>query len=190
MNTYGNPTRPYSEFELKLVEEIGKHGFRVNSVLTDYGDKQPPFSYSIGIQKTCGAPELIIFGMSPNLAHHLTWAYFERVKQGQTLRPNQRHWGLLDGYSVFLQQTKRKDREKHMLSCNWLYGTDGYQAVQLIYPHPNGSWPWTTNATDRFQWEQPLICSAPTGQKHAALRRSKPLNRQRLNTALHRKTAE
>jgi hypothetical protein len=190
VNTYANPTRPYSDFERKLVEEIGTYGFRVNSVFADHKTKTPPFSYSIGIQKTCGAPELIIFGMSPRTAHHLMWAYFDRVKQGQSLPPHRRHTGLLDGYSVFLQPAWRQHHERHMLSCNWFYGAGHYRAVQLIYPHPNGPWPWSANATPRFVWEQPLICPVPPGQSRAALRRRKPLNRQRLQPTTDQPTAE
>jgi Domain of unknown function (DUF4262) len=181
VNTYANPTRPYSAFELKLVEDIGSYGFRVNSVFADPKAKVPQFSYSIGIQKTCGAPELIIFGMSPTTAHHLVWAYFDLVQQGRPLPPHRRLSGLLDGYSVFLQPACRRQHEQHMLSCNWFYGAGQYRAVQLIYPHPSGPWPWSGNATPRFRWEQPLICPVPPGQSRAALRRRQPLNRQRLH---------
>ena len=180
MNTYATPTRPYTDFELTLVKEIETHGFRVNSVLTDHKTKEPQFSYSIGIQKTCGAPDLIVFGLRPRLAHHLIWEYFERVKQGESLPPHKRHWGLLDGYGVFLQPARRKSYEKHMLSCNWFYGAGNYEASQLIYPHPKGQWPWSEDATPRFCWEQPLICPVPLGQRREAVRRRKPLDNQRL----------
>ena len=185
MNTYASPTRPYSEFELRLVDDINTYGFRVNSVLMDHETKEPPFSYSIGIFKTCAAPDLIVFGLSPRLALNLIGEYFDRVKHtGQPLPAHRRHWGLLNGYGVFIQPATRKKYEEHMLSCNWFYGPGNYPASQLIYPHPRGQWPWSEDATSRFTWEQPLICPVPLGQRRGAMARRKPLDSRRFYPSL------
>ena len=179
MSADANPPPPRNDFERALVEDIDTHGFRVNSVFADRKTRSPRFSYSVGIQKTCGAPELIIFGMHPSTALDLMWRYFDRVKNGQRMQPHRRYEGFLDGYRVFFQPATRR-REQYMLSCNWYYGAGHYQALQLIYPHPADYWPWSRQAMPRFAREQTLLCPVPLGQSRIAAPRRKPLNRLRL----------
>jgi hypothetical protein len=58
--------------EQKVVDDVAEHGCHILHVLEE-GDL-PPCSYSVGIYRTCGAPELIVVGLKQPVAH---WAINE-----------------------------------------------------------------------------------------------------------------
>jgi len=54
-----DPSGRMNEYERNLLRHIDEYGCSATSVFDpDGGD--PPFSYSIGIAKSCGAPELVL----------------------------------------------------------------------------------------------------------------------------------
>jgi hypothetical protein len=47
----------------------------------------PPFSYSVGIQRSTGALEIIVIGLKQPLSHFIVNEYNSRVRGGRTLQP-------------------------------------------------------------------------------------------------------
>jgi len=55
------------EYERNILKNIEEHGCSVTSVV-DPDEKEPSFTYSIGIAKSSGAPEVIVFGLNTKLS--------------------------------------------------------------------------------------------------------------------------
>src|SRR5687768_9695226 len=109
------------EYERNILRNIEEYGCSVTSVFDPDG-KEPPFSYSIGITKSCGAPELIVLGLKPETGHWLVNEYRRRVGEGETFVPGVLYLGFLDGFAVRFAPVPAESRDKFMRSTCWLYG--------------------------------------------------------------------
>ena len=88
-----------NQYEKNILAHIEAHGCSVTSVF-DPEREEPPFSYSIGIARSAGAPELIIVGLESKTAHGLINDYNERVRAGEAFVPGQDYQGFIKGFPV------------------------------------------------------------------------------------------
>jgi hypothetical protein len=146
--------------EKKILDDIEKYGCHVTSVVDPSGNS-PTFSYSVGIQKTCKAPEVIVVGLNSDLGHVIVNDYRDRVRKGEVFASGTLYSGFLDNFSVYVEPVDPAHREEYMLSDVWLYGSSDFKAVQIIYPTTSGVWPWDSNASDWFKSHQPLLGRCP-----------------------------
>src|SRR5690606_20073842 len=144
------------EYERNILRHIEEHGCSVTSVF-DPDENDPPFSYSIGISKSSGAPEIIIVGLSSKLAHWMVNEYNRRCQAGERFQPGVLYLGFLEGFAVQFGQVAREHRAEYMRSACWLHGGPEFEAVQLIWPTTSGVWPWESEASEWFRANQPLL---------------------------------
>lgn len=109
------------EYERNILQHIEDHGCSVTSVL-DKDEKEPPFSYSIGIAKSSGAPEIIVVGLSSKLSHWMVNEYNRRCQAGERFQPGVLYLGFLEGFAVQFGPVAREHRAEYMRSSCWLYG--------------------------------------------------------------------
>ncbi len=149
-------------YERQILDHIERHGCSVTSVFDPDG-VAPPFTYSIGITKTTGAPELIVVGLESDLAHWLVNEYKRRTRKGETFEPGVPYAGFLEGFDVRFGAVSRGNRERYMRSACWLHGGPDFEALQLIWPSTTGTWPWDPDEPGGFWDHQPLL-SGPDGE--------------------------
>lgn len=147
-----------NDYERNILHHVEKFGCSVTSVFDPDG-ANPPFSYSIGIAQSCGAPELIIVGLDSKLAHSLINVYNDRVRAGERLATGVPHLGFLEGFAVQFAPVAREHRVEYMRSACWLHGGSDFEALQLIWPSKQGTWPWHPDAPDGLRVAQPLLSS-------------------------------
>lgn len=82
--------------ELKALADIEQYGCHIMHVLAE--GTLPPFSYSVGIQRSSGAPELIVIGLKRPLAHFILNEYNRRVQSGERFATGQLASGFVDGF--------------------------------------------------------------------------------------------
>lgn len=143
-----------NEAEIKIMENIDEYGCHVTSVF-DPKEKDPNFTYTVGITKKENQPELIILGLRSELAHWIANEYNRRVQEGERFYEERFYSGFLNGFEVCFKPVARKFKEEFMLSCNWLYQGTDYVALQLIFPTVDGVWPWEPTSSDSFKLLQP-----------------------------------
>lgn len=144
------------QYERNILQHIEEHGCSVTSVF-DPEEAAPPFSYSIGIARSSGAPELIIFGLSAKLSHWMVNEYNRRIRSGEQFFPGILYPGFLEGFAVQFGPVAREYRGEYMRSACWLHGSADFDALQLIWPNTSGIWPWDAAASDWFRTNQPLL---------------------------------
>jgi hypothetical protein len=77
----------------KVLADIEQYGCHVIHVLEN--ETGPPFSYSVGVQKTSGAPEVIVIGLKQPIAHFVVNEYNTRVRAGERFAAGGRYEGFL-----------------------------------------------------------------------------------------------
>jgi putative acetyltransferase len=141
--------------EEKALSDIAEYGCHVIHVLGE--DESPPFSYSVGIEHTSGAPELLVIGLKHELAHSILNSYNARVRSGELFSPGQLYHGFVGGFDCHIRVVHESQYKEHLGYCRWLYRGNNFRALQLIYPTTQGIWPWDSAASEWFRVRQPIL---------------------------------
>lgn len=144
--------------EKKALEDIERFGCHVIHVLPE-GDL-PGFSYSIGVGKSAGAPEVIVLGLDHKVAHSVVNDYNIRVRAGERFATGLFYDGFLEGFDVTFERVDPRYYRDHLCWARWLHKGDGFEAVQLVYPTTSGVWPWDPTGPDLFGTMQPLLTAS------------------------------
>ncbi|MEJ1097011.1 MULTISPECIES: DUF4262 domain-containing protein [unclassified Pseudoxanthomonas] len=148
--------------EQRILDDIEQFGCHVTSVF-DPNQVDPSFSYSIGLTKTLGVPEVIVIGVRSELGHSLVNLYMERARGGESFLPSTPYLGFLSAFPVYFRPVLEDYRKTYMLSATRLYGGTDFQALQIIYPTTSGIWPWDKAASEWFRNNQPLLGESAGG---------------------------
>lgn len=144
------------ESERKTLADIEQYGCSVMHV-HDPDERLPPFSYSIGVSKSSGAPEVVVVGLSQPLAHFIVNEYNDRVRAGEVFRVGHRYGGFIEGFDVLVVAVERKHYPDYFGYNLWLYQSANFEVLQLMYPNTSGVWPWQDQADQWFRARQPLL---------------------------------
>jgi len=140
--------------EQRALADIEQYGCHVMHVLAE-GDL-PPFSYSVGIQRSSGAPELIVIGLNRPLAHFIVNEYNRRVRTGERFAAGRIASGFLEGFNCQFHPVHSSHHCAYLGWDVWLYHGE-FQVLQLVYPTTAGVWPRDHEADDQFRAQQPLL---------------------------------
>lgn len=143
------------ENEQKALDDIAAYGCHVLHILEQ--GEWPPFAYSIGIQRTSAAPEVLVIGLSQPLAHFVVNEYNLRVRAGESFQPGVFYNGFLEGFAVTFVRVDRSHYREYLGWARWLYDGDDFDALQLVYPTTDGVWPWDAKAADDVKAQQPIV---------------------------------
>jgi hypothetical protein len=154
---------PMDAAEQKALADIEQYGCHVLHVLGD--ETGPPFSYSVGVQKTTGAPEVVVLGLAQPVAHFVVNEYNRRVRAGERFEVGARYDGFLEGFAVQVERVAREHYAEYLGWNRWLYGSDDFAVLQILYPTAGGTWPWEPGGQGWFLSDYPT-CE----QTHVTLR--------------------
>lgn len=149
-------TRTPTDNDLRVQRDVEKYGCHVISVFDPKG-RLPFFSYSIGIQRSSGAPEVIVIGLRPELGGFLVNEYNRQVRKGRRFRRGVRYRGFLSGFSVYLEPARRARFRRYTLGCTRYYDGEEYSVVQIVWPSTQGRWPWNKSVSKGFVRNQPML---------------------------------
>lgn len=145
----------------KALADIEQYGLHIINVREE-GDL-PPFTYSIGIERSLGMPELIVIGLKPELAQFVVNECYQRMKSGTAIAPGARLAGLLGGgYECLVGEVSPTRFKDYMGWAWWLYEGPHFRAYQIIFPSTAGAFPWEPEASDWFRNRQPLLAADKT----------------------------
>jgi hypothetical protein len=141
--------------EAECLANIERYGCHIMHVLE--GEDYPPFSYSVGIERSSGAPELIVIGLRQELSQFIINEYNGRVRSGRAYHAGDSDEGFVEGFSCQFRSVSREHYRWHFGWNLWLYGGPQFEALQLVYPDTRGIWPWQVSEGDPFRRWQPLL---------------------------------
>jgi len=145
--------------EQRALADIATYGLHVINV-AEQGEL-PPFSYSLGIERSLGLPELIVIGLRAEIAQAAINECYRQMKNGARIAPGVRVSDLLGGgFECLIGEVSPSYFNGYMGWARWLYKGNGFRAWQIVFPSTSGVFPWEAEASDWFRRWQPLL-SAP-----------------------------
>lgn len=136
-----------SDFERWLVETVDRVGWAVLSVAPREGsdDVEEWFSYTIGLGKTFGWPEIICFGLGTETRKlMLNDAVDECRRRSLKPSPGTRLSEVLEGFDVMLAAGEQI-ADHYFGSAMWFNRDQGISRdvarLQLLWPDENGRFP-------------------------------------------------
>jgi hypothetical protein len=145
--------------EAKALADIDRYGCHVIHVAAE-GDL-PPFSYSVGIWRSSGNPEVVVIGLKQDLAHFVVNEYNRRVRLGEVFVPGLLYAEFIEGFEVAFEKVDHAFFADYFGWDLWLYEGSQFEVLQLVYPTTTGAWPWQSSASEWFRSWQPILTSAP-----------------------------
>lgn len=141
--------------EKRVLDNIERNGCQVMGVMED--DLGPGFSYSVGIQRQQGQPELVIMGLDLNIGKRLINDYNQRLQNGASFKAGVFYDSFLEGVDVILGEVEKRHYAEYFGWNRWLYKGDDFKVLQMIWPSKSGHWPWDADAHEDYRWYQPLL---------------------------------
>lgn len=139
----------------KMTADIEKYGWTDISVFPTEDDPGISFSYSVGML-THDHPDMIVVGMSSQVAHGVLWSAYEAIQAGTRLFPDTYCDQVLEGLPVAIVEVSDPLGDlAPMTMCNNLYGE--VEGVQIVWPDANSRFPWHEDFDERFRAQQPLL---------------------------------
>ncbi len=146
----------------KMLDNIATFGCQVTHVF-DPKDEEPPFSYSVGIEQSCGAPELVVIGLKQQISHSIVNRYNSLVRNGTRFVDEEMVSGFIEGFDSQIRRVDPSHYDEYFGQAQWLYKGNAFSVLQLVYPTVEGVWPWDSEASPWFVARQPLLYK-PAGQ--------------------------
>jgi hypothetical protein len=133
---------------------IAAHGWSVIAVADN-----PPFAYTAGLTTTFHHPELLMFGLAPDVMQGTLNAAGRLVREGQRLTPYIDVHEVLDGYPVRFLPVDLSIHHGYANIAEALSPV-AIEVLQLCWPDAAGRFPFEPGFDPRYATIQPVIGTA------------------------------
>lgn len=140
------------------ADKVRQYGHMVMAVFpdTESDPPMPGFSYTAGLVTTYSHPEVIVFGLPPEVAHQLLNAVAARIKNGELrIEDGMRDDKTLIGMSVVFRAVPPEQVRGHLNMARALQ--DDVRAFQMIWPDAAGRFAWDSGFDEKYRDAQPLL---------------------------------
>jgi hypothetical protein len=154
----GAPWRLHDRAEDFIVAAVERFGWAVQLVEEGESEAEPAFAYTVGLHKSFGAAELIVFGLGREVMHAMLNVCGERIKAGETLPVGTPFEGVLDDFPVMLRHVRAAESFRdHVGYALWFNKGHIFPLLQLVWPDKAGRFPGEEGANPRMSVQQPLL---------------------------------
>jgi hypothetical protein len=148
-----------NDYERTVLRNVEAFGWHCTSVTQEDEGDDPPFTYTVGLFKTFGAPEIIMFGLSQDVAHSILSIYARRLEEKNPISVDAPCPDLINNYSCVFVPVPRPRYNDFVFSALWFYAEVEFPLYQLVWPNKEGRFPWHPRAAAAFKSEQPFLGS-------------------------------
>lgn len=148
----------------KIDWMVEAHGWALEAVAPDLEGiaPTPGYAYSINLPAAVAFPEVVVFGLAPVAANGLVSLVVDARRGGTEIPVGVELVGLLDNDLRCLFAPIDLDRwGGYFATASAWYRGRPLEAVQLMYPDPNGFLPYEAGFERRMSFAQPVIGDAP-----------------------------
>lgn len=149
--------------ERRAIQNVRDDGVHILHIF-DPEEKNPPFSYTVGLWHTHRHPEVLIFGLSRDLRQNVLNYLNGEIASGKSFRTNEHSVDVLRGFTTYFQTLPKTHYREHLGWDLWFYQGDAFEAVQMLWPNTSGVYPWDEQANEELRWMQPILTDLPTLQ--------------------------
>ena len=128
---------------MKIVaQNIERTGWHCTAVMADQpGDI--PFAYTVGLTKTFGVPEIIVFGLNHETAHGLLARCAFLLSEGEPILADVSDARILGGgYCTIFKPVKREALDDYFGTAFRYYGDTPFDALVMVLPDKHKKYPW------------------------------------------------
>jgi Domain of unknown function (DUF4262) len=155
----------------KVLDDVKEYGWHVMKVL-DQADS-PGWAYSIGLYHTFHHPEIVVFGLNPDLMHFIINSVGEDVRSGKRFEEGKRYADLIEAYLCTFKPVNVVWHYKFLGYGDWFYKGSDYPVLQCIWPDKNSYYPWDPGFNPNWLSAQPLLFNGdPTSARTTSWLRS------------------
>ena len=152
---------PMEHFE-KIDWMVENNGYAVELVAPrdDPVEPRAGYSYTIGLEKTFGMPDLVLFGLAPAAARGLLELVVNRLNEGWQFPVAEPFQGLLDSNlrAVFLDVDVAAHASDFAGAVEYYSGSP-FRMLQLVWPDKDDHLPWDDGWPHELRFTQPVIGS-------------------------------
>ena len=145
--------------EERCVADVEQYGLHVIKVSAE--PDSPAFAYTVGLCRTFGHPEVIMFGLGLDTMHQLLNDLADAIREGYRFDSGDVSDRLLDGYDVTFRTVPERQYAAYLGWAIWFNDGHEFPALQMIYPDRERRWPWADGVAEGFRLNQPLLERAP-----------------------------
>lgn len=142
-------------YEQQLLANVEKYGWHCTSVGAAEG--RPTFTYTVGLYRSYGHPELLVYGLRAQTAHSMLSRVAAAASSAQAMDLNRPTAELVKGYDCVFVPVPAEAYAPHVLSALWFYEGAGFPLYQIVWPSEDGLLPWHPDADEAFRAAQPVL---------------------------------
>lgn len=159
----GVPPEAADASEARVIADVREHGCHIVLVVNTEDDEAglPRYAFSVGLHHTLGAPEIVVFGLKPDVMKSMINEFMGRVRGGERFELNREYGGFIDGHDVCFTSVDREEYEEHLGFAGWFYGGWEFPCWQMVWPTTRGVWPWDSGAPAIVRARQPILGAVP-----------------------------
>lgn len=131
------------EIERRIVSSVSSVGWHVINVFEE--DNHPPFSYTIGMQKSFSSPELFISGLSGEVSARILNSIASEIKDGRKIENRRRYRDFFGDYESYFCLVDKSYYEEYFGKAIWFYQGENFLVLQCVWPNKTNSFPWETS---------------------------------------------
>lgn len=143
----------------KLLDDVAEFGWHAVHVHEE--GESPQFTYSIGINYSFNAPELIIVGLPSEVAHSIITIAANLAKEGTPIDTSAPSAELFENNDAYFVQVSKQAYREYVGYGLWFYEGPDFPLVQIIWPSNAGLLPWDKDAPEAYVGLQPILGSNP-----------------------------
>jgi hypothetical protein len=141
--------------EQKIASDVEKYGFHIAQFKGD--GYSPSFSYTIGLFKNYGYPELICFGLNLDLLHSVLWSGKKLLDKQSAPDLNTGYPDFIGDYEVRLLVVEKGWYQDYFGYGYWFNKNWAFPALQIVWPDRQALHPWDENFNPSWKFGQPLL---------------------------------
>lgn len=115
----------------KLLKDVEKHGWLVLQIVDN---ELPSYSYTVGLFKKFGHPELVISGLSGETAQAILNDIGYDIAKGIIREPEHSYDDVLEGYPCLFKSVPASKYDDYFGRANVYYQGSDYPVLQCVLP--------------------------------------------------------
>jgi hypothetical protein len=146
-------------FQLRTIVHVTQYGWSV--VLIPANDAGPGWAYTIGLGHSHGSPELAMFGGDVYEMEEILNALGRQAAEGRPPSDGERREDVLRGWPVVFRAADPRWHEAAFGGALAFYRRTPVTFLQVVWPDPNGRFPWDEGTDGVYRRAQPVLWVDP-----------------------------
>jgi hypothetical protein len=139
----------------QLLGDVEEHGWHV--VLIADEDSVPGWAFSVGLFQTFRHPEITVFGLPVELAHHVINGIGEDIKNGKPFKAGAQYPDILEGVECAIRHVEPIWYRPFLGYATWYYHGLDFPCLQCVWPDKQQRFPWEKGFKKEWLAKQPLL---------------------------------